>query len=491
MSLKALTSQETAGIEFRENQRSAMATAVERVLSSLDHAGVPSCVLRNRDRIPAGLLEWDDLDLMVPNTVSRQELVRILSPLMPLQILAIRAGFTAFFFPVGDLVLRVDVYHGDLEWRAAAYGLNSEILSQRWNDDGIEVASSMHQAFLAWFSRLLRERSFKERYAPMISDAVRERPAAFRALLSRTFGEPMADDLMSLATTDRLKECDAIANNLRRLVWLHALRRRPLSTLGRAARQVGNAIEHRIRPTGIDVALLGPDGSGKTSLCETISDLPSRRIPFAETSYRKLYHRVLPTLGDLESMVLRKPRRAGTDATNPQGAAPRPLVAWMIAQTYYTIDHWLSELIWNRRKLAHGNLILLDRHPLEVVIDPIRYRYRGPMRIARWFARLAPQPDLLIVLDAPPDVIQARKQELTLEETSRQRWAFRSLAASTPNARIVDASQPFDKVLDDVLAEISSFAAERTARTFHLGERFSPAPRARADKERRAGGVTV
>lgn len=441
---------------------------VDGILSRLDHAGVPYCVLRNRDRIPSGMLEWDDLDLMVSASVPRHDLLALFADLHPTQIAPVRAGFTPLFFSVGKLSLRVDLYHGDMEWRAATYGVNEEILAERWDDKGIMVASPMHQAFLAWFSKLLREGTFKERYAPMIMGAMAERPDDFRALLRRTFGNRMGDHLVTLAQSGRLHECDELVGDLKRLLWLHALRQHPISTVTRFVRQLGNAVEHRIRPTGLDVALLGPDGAGKSSLCAAIAELPSRQVPFTKAKYRRLYHRVLPTVGDLESKIRRKPRRARPDASDPHGVSPRPTHVWLMFQAYYTVDHWLSEIIWNRRQLAHTNLVLHDRHPLEIVIDPKRYRYAGPMLFAKLFARLAPQPDLLIILDAPPEVIQARKQDVTFEETARQREAFRDLARSARNARVVDASQSFEKVMEDVIAEITELTTERSRRRFKL-----------------------
>lgn len=454
---------------------------VNQILSRLDAANIAYCVLRNRDRIPSGMLEWDDLDLMVDRRVPIRDLLQLFSDLNPTQVAPVRAGFTPIFFPAGDLSLRVDLYHGDMEWRAAAYGINQVILAERHDDNGVMVASGMHQAFLAWFSRLLREGSFKDRYAPMIMEAMRQRPDDFRALLEETFGKRMAAHLIDLARSGRLKESDAIVGELKRLLWLHSLRRQPFGTVTRYLRQIGNAIDHRLRPAGLDVALLGPDGAGKSSLCAAIAAQPSRRVPFTKVKYRRLYHRVLPTIGDLEAKIRRRPRRARPDASDPHGVSPRPTLMWIAFQAYYTVDHWLSELIWNRRQLAHTNLVLHDRHPIEVVIDPTRYRFAGPLWIARLFGRLAPQPDLLIILDAPPEVFQARKQEITYEETARQRAAFQDLASRMPNARIVDASQPFASVVDDVMTEINAFTEKKSRRRFGAltarpGSRKTPDP---------------
>ena len=448
----------------------AMQALVDGILNRLRDADIPHCLLRNRDRIPSGLLGWTDLDLMVSADVPLRRLITLLADLNPTLIAPIRDGFTALFFPANGHFLRVDLFNGDIEWRAAVYGENAEIVEGRWNDDGIMVASEMHQAFLAWFSTLIRNGAFSKRYAPLITRLIREQPAAFQELLQRTFGANLADELVLLAQGGRMEESEALASACRRAVWLGALRRHPLRTMGRFGKQLGNAIEHRLRPSGLDVALLGPDGAGKTTLCTMISELPSRKVPFGNAHYRKLYHRVLPPLGAIESALLRRPRRPQPDPMNPHGMSPRHPLVWLFSYGYYTVDHWLSEIIWNRQKLAHINLMLHDRHPLEVVIDPRRYRYTGPLFLARWIGRLAPKPDLVVVLDAPPEVIQARKQDVTFEETVRQRAAYRALAESLPNGRIVDATQPLDKVISDVISHITAFTELRTKRRFNLSD---------------------
>lgn len=444
-----------------------MQRLVDSMLQRLDAAGIPYCLLRNRERIPHDLLGWTDLDLLVSNKASRDQVIALFADLEPALVAPIRRGFTALFFPVEDHFLRVDLFNGDVEWRAAAYGINEEILSQRWNDDGIMVASLLHQAFVAWFSRLLRYGEVSTRYLPLITETMRAEPAAFRQLLERTFGTSLADRLVTLALTDRVLESEALTPQLRRMLWVRSLRRRPFSTVGRYISQLGDALDHRIRPAGLDVALLGPDGTGKTSLCATISELPSRKVPFGNTKYRKLYHRVLPPMGVIKSRMLHRPRLQ-RDASNPHGTPPLHPLVWFGSNLYYTVDQWLSELTWNRQKLAHMNLVLRDRHPMEVVIDPKRYRYAGPKVLAKCIASLSPKPDLYIILDAPTEVIQARKQDVSFEETSRQMEEYRALARRLPNAYIVDATQPFDQVMRDVISIISKVTASRTRKRFRL-----------------------
>ena len=47
-------------------------------------------------------------------------------------------------------------------------------------------------------------------------------------------------------------------------------------------------------------------------------------------------------------------------------------------------------------------------------------------------------------------MLQARKQEVSFEETARQREAYLKLTDSFPNRYVVDASMPIDSVVTDL-----------------------------------------
>jgi thymidylate kinase len=67
-----------------------------------------------------------------------------------------------------------------------------------------------------------------------------------------------------------------------------------------------------------------------------------------------------------------------------------------------------------------------------------------------------PQPDIVFFLDAPPDVLLARKQEVPIETLVRSREAYLSLAETNDKVRVIDASLPFEQVIQDVLTPLPS-----------------------------------
>jgi thymidylate kinase len=118
--------------------------------------------------------------------------------------------------------------------------------------------------------------------------------------------------------------------------------------------------------------------------------------------------------------------------------------------------------------LVRGGLVLNHRYLLDAIVDPRRYRYAGPMRLLRAIWTVSPKPDLVIVLDAPADVIHARKRETTLAETARQREAYLALAARTRNAHVVDSSRTPQETIDDVTNILLNHMAAGVARRLKL-----------------------
>jgi thymidylate kinase len=114
------------------------------------------------------------------------------------------------------------------------------------------------------------------------------------------------------------------------------------------------------------------------------------------------------------------------------------------------MEEWYANLIWDKK----GTLLICDRYYHDLLVDPKRYRYGGPAWAAKLIGKLMPQPTLWILLDAPTKVLQVRKQEVTLEETARQRQAYSDFVRKQRKYVIVDASQSLDRVIADAQKEI-------------------------------------
>lgn len=202
------------------------------------------------------------------------------------------------------------------------------------------------------------------------------------------------------------------------------VRDRTLRKIGRMARCVS--------PETPMVALLAPDGAGKSSLA---AELESTFYTPVELVYMGLY-------GEHE-------RSRGLMRVVPGwGLARRILTQW-------------GRYLRARYQQARGCLVLFDRYTYDALM-PSRKPLSGLRRLRRWLlAHCCPHPDLVLVLDAPGEVLFARKGEHTRDDLERQRQAYRRLQSQLAHSVLVDATQEFDSVRRDVISSIWSQVARR------------------------------
>jgi len=75
--------------------------------------------------------------------------------------------------------------------------------------------------------------------------------------------------------------------------------------------------------------------------------------------------------------------------------------------------------------------------------------------------RCYPRPQLVIFLDAPAEILFARKGEGSVELLQWRRQEYLALREVLPNFTVVDATLPLDQVIDEVVTVIESFDPER------------------------------
>jgi thymidylate kinase len=184
------------------------------------------------------------------------------------------------------------------------------------------------------------------------------------------------------------------------------------------------------------VVFLGADGSGKSSVIRRLGEA------MGDVFGRRCCVHLRPGLG-------RSARGDAPAPTNPHASPPRGWFGSVLKLVYLLVDY-TAGYAWKVRPLCRNGLVLFDRYYHDLLVDPRRYRYGGPMWLARWAARLVPKPDLFVLLDAPVEALRARKQEVARSETTRQRTAYLDLVRRLGNGHVVDASAGLDEVVAEV-----------------------------------------
>lgn len=203
-------------------------------------------------------------------------------------------------------------------------------------------------------------------------------------------------------------------------------------------------------PPGVVVAVLGVDGVGKSTLISSLLEAVGATTG-SPVVVRHLRPTVLPPLGRL---VCGKAVSA-SNVQMPHGSNPSGMLGSLFRLTYLTVDYVLGYWLWTRPKITkEPTVVVFDRYAYDLILDPRRFRIGLSSRVAEWFAALAPKPDLIVCLHGVPEVIAARKNELTVEETRRQIEALRSFARGEPRAILVSTDNSVEDARDAVVSAL-------------------------------------
>lgn len=224
------------------------------------------------------------------------------------------------------------------------------------------------------------------------------------------------------------------------------------------------------------VAVIGPDGAGKSTVTQRLQQSLPLPVKYVYMGVNlESSNVVLPTTRVILEMKRRRggrPDMAGPP--DPTRARPMPKnvfkrmakeVKTSIRLANLMAEEWYRQRIV-RNYLRQGYIVLSDRHFFcdyyahDIAVDrsqlPLARRIHGAM-----LERYYPRPDLLICLDAPAEILFARKGEGTLAMLESRRQEYLQLRDAVAHFAIVDAAQP----LDDVVQETSDLIL-----TFHVNE---------------------
>jgi thymidylate kinase len=224
------------------------------------------------------------------------------------------------------------------------------------------------------------------------------------------------------------------------------------------------------------VAIIGADGAGKSTITRQVVQsltIPAQYIYMGvNLENSKL---VLPTtrlLLEMKRLRGRRPDMTGPpDPTRSRRASKNPLKRFLsVAKTSLRLTNLIAEE-WFRQFVVwiyqlRGNIVITDRH---FFIDYYAHDVAGGQGIALpnrihglMLKHLYPRPDLVIMLDAPPELLFSRKGEGTLELLEIRRNEYLGMREVFPAFYVVDATQTQDEVAARVIDIVQGFYNQRT-----------------------------
>ncbi len=223
------------------------------------------------------------------------------------------------------------------------------------------------------------------------------------------------------------------------------------------------------------VAFIGPDGSGKTTVSRQLEN--TLTIPviylFIGVSFPSS-NATLPTTRLVHAIKKMRTSKTGhaSNAVSTETSRELPRRKGLLGKVRSSTKATLRLIVrlseeWYRQGLStwykyRGYVVIYDRHffadfyGFDITKDkrdqPLSRRIHGYM-----LEHLYPKPDLVIYLDAPGEVLFARKGEKTPELLEDRRQKYISLCNNTRDCIMIDATRQTEKVIADATSIIMDF----------------------------------
>ena len=386
------------------------------VFGALDDAGVRWSLLRP----PQSLAEPDgDIDLLVePRAVARVRDVLVAQGFVP-----VPAGRDLHAADIDEASGRLLWLHVQSELRVAGATIAATAVLEAVERDPLPRPRAAWLLWIVLLHGLVDKGAIAERHRP--------------ALVALASAAGVADcPLTALARRAGL-DPEVVVTLVSAGDW-DGLARLPVARTGQrpSARErvAGTALRIRRAWTrrGIAVAVIGPDGAGKTTLVNGL-------------------HGALPFPTRILYMGLTGGRLPRADALRIPGLVlgARLAILWV---------RWAVG-VYHR---ARGRIVLFDRYALDGTV-PSGDTTIGPLARAsrRIQAAACPQPDLVLLLDASGETMYRRKGEYDGEVLESWRIAYNRLRGSVENLAVIDAERPAEAVRDEAVALVWRCYADR------------------------------
>ena len=389
---------------------------VAAVFAALDEHAVRWCLLRDDDLLSMG----GDIDLLIEAGDFRracEAMAQTGFARLPAWGHGSHAFFLAYHIETDSWIWLdcvTDVRFG--RYQSVRVPVEAQLLARRERRKGVAVLALNDTFWMLLLHSLLDKESVPIRHRARLQQlvsAAREEGVLARVLdpaarIGWTFERLSA----SIAAGD-WQAADALGALLRRRL----VRRQPRELLRELGNRSLRVLQRNLfRSRGLLVALLAPDGAGKTTLAAGLAQ--SFPTYDGRVIYMGLYQ------GDAGRFVRRVP-----------GLYLATRLAWVWAR-----------YIRARAHRAAGRLVVLDRYVYDALVPSDQPR-PALWRAHRWLiARSLPAPDLVLVLDVPGEVAFGRKGEHNPDSLDLQRRCYLELSARLPHAHVVDATADAENV---------------------------------------------
>lgn len=361
-----------------------------------------------------------------------------------------------FYFLAEDGIikesLKVDLFE-NFELRGRVFLAAGEIINCSVRQNHLNIPSTLHIGFMAAIKGVLKGRGAWNKYIQRIQDGIYANKEGMEQLFRRVFFKKTIHILLSCLNNGDIEEIDAIRTRMIYETYVKSFLRNPIRFSWNMLSYIWMTMRKVFNPPKYTIALLGPDGVGKSTLIRHMENHLMGMLK-TETNDMKTFHirpGVFPTITEI--LNRKKQSNGKTSILQEAWQSPSSIISFVRFFCFW-VDYMLGYIVKVLPELVKYRVVVLDRYFYDILIDPLRYKIRLPYRLMKTLFMSIPRPRIIIILDAPPDVIFRRKGELNEEKIGVLLDKYRNMKNEYDNVHIFPATTPPEELS---VAVVSAF----------------------------------
>ncbi len=436
---------------------------IVRLFCKLEEESIRYCILRNYETLPDEV--GHDIDVLLDgkdnSTEIKEKITSLIESLEWKQkcIYDKDSFFTIICYRiVKDKVetLKLDLWT-NLCWRGIPWIDVEKVLETRRKSGLFFVPDKSCEAAITSVKELIGGGNIPSKYYTKIGQYAAMNPDLIDQVFKKSFRKKNIMIRQKLISKEFY-----VLDNMKKKLRRNLLLNNPKMYLKNSLHRIFMKLYSFFAPKGKLIAFIGPDGSGKTSIINMEED-------YLEVFFSKIikYHirfNLFPELktgfgfssmkGKLIEGSTHDEKEEITNTKNQNEPIKRSfiskLASWFVV-IYYSVEFLVGRVLIKKHRIKR-RLVLFDRYYYDFFAQPtsreLIKKYKGILLL------FAKKPDIVIHLNANPEVVFARKQELSIKEIKMQNIYLKESIQTHKNAYSIDTNIKTEQEIASEVFEI-------------------------------------